>query len=148
MEVRFIEFMPFAGNKWTSNKVFSLTELLETIATRFDFDAVPGMPNDTAKHYTVTGHKGSFAVISSMTAPFCSTCNRLRLTADGKLKNCLFSNGETDLLGPLRNGKDVLPLIQANISSKAKALGGQFNGTLKTLDALSINNRSMITIGG
>lgn len=148
IEVRFIEFMPFAGNKWTDNKVFSLDELLQVVATKFNFNATPGKPNDTAKHYSIAGHEGSFAVISTMTAPFCSACNRLRLTADGKLKNCLFSNGETDLLTPFRNGADILSLIKNNVLSKAKALGGQFDGTLKTLDALQINNRSMITIGG
>lgn len=148
IEVRFIEFMPFTGNKWSSNKVFSLEELLEIIALKYTFEAVPGKPHDTAKHFSVPGHKGSFAIISTMTAPFCSTCNRMRLTADGKLKNCLFSNGETDLLTPLRNGEDVLPLIEATILKKAKALGGQFDSTLNTLDALAIQNRSMITIGG
>ena len=148
IEVRFIEFMPFTGNKWSSNKVFSLEELLEIIASKYTFDAIAGKPHDTAKHFSVPGHKGSFAIISTMTAPFCSTCNRIRLTADGKLKNCLFSNGETDLLTPLRNGEDVLPLIETTILKKAKSLGGQFDTTLNTLDALAIQNRSMIAIGG
>lgn len=148
IEVRFIEFMPFTGNKWSSNKVFSLEELLQIITYKYAFAPVPGQPHDTAKHFSVPGHQGSFAIISTMTAPFCSTCNRMRLTADGKLKNCLFSNGETDLLTALRNGEDVLALIEANILQKAKSLGGQFDSTLNTLDALAIQNRSMITIGG
>ena len=63
--------------------------------------------HDTAKHYMIPGHVGSFAVISTMSSPFCSGCNRMRLTADGKMKNCLFSNSETDLLSALRNGEDV-----------------------------------------
>lgn len=148
VQVRFIEFMPFSGNRWTSNKVFSLNEILEVVGKQYSFLPVLGEANDTAKHFTVPGHAGSFAVISTMSAPFCSTCNRMRLTADGKLKNCLFSDGETDLLTALRNGDDVLPLIHASIQSKAKALGGQFSGTFEKLEAATIHNRSMITIGG
>ncbi len=148
VQIRFIEFMPFSGNRWTSNKVFSLHEILSQISDQYSFLPLQGNANDTAKHFAVPGHEGSFAVISTMSEPFCSTCNRMRLTADGKLKNCLFSNGETDLLTALRNGEDVLPLIQANIKSKAKELGGQFTGTFEMLNADEIHNRSMITIGG
>ena len=148
VQVRFIEFMPFSGNKWTGNQVFSLHEILELIGQHFPVLPVQGSPHDTAKHYTVPGHAGSFAVISTMSAPFCDTCNRMRLTADGKLKNCLFSTGETDLLTALRNGQDILPLITESIGAKAKALGGQFSGTFEALDAASLQNRSMITIGG
>ncbi|RYY61086.1 MAG: GTP 3',8-cyclase MoaA [Chitinophagaceae bacterium] len=148
IQVRFIEFMPFSGNRWTGNQVFSLHEILEVIGKKFPVLPVQGSPNDTAKHYTVPGHAGSFAVISTMSAPFCDTCNRMRLTADGKLKNCLFSTGETDLLTALRNGEEILPLILQSIGEKAKALGGQFSGTFEALDAASLHNRSMITIGG
>ncbi|QHS58582.1 GTP 3',8-cyclase MoaA [Chitinophaga agri] len=148
VHVRFIEFMPFSGNRWTSNKVLSLHEILHGINAEYDFLPLKGGANDTAKGFIVPGHAGTFSVISTMTEPFCSTCNRMRLTADGKLKNCLFSQGETDLLTALRNGEDVLPLIQQNIRSKAKELGGQFTGKLEDVHAELINNRSMITIGG
>lgn len=148
IQVRFIEFMPFSGNKWTSNKMFSYQEILDEIGKDFSVLPVKGAPNDTAKGFMVPGHEGSFAIISTMTAPFCSTCNRMRLTADGKLKNCLFSDGETDLLTALRNQEDVLPLIQASIWSKKKELGGQMVPNFEELDANAINNRSMITIGG
>jgi cyclic pyranopterin phosphate synthase len=148
IEVRFIEFMPFEGNRWTSNKVVSMEDILARVGNSYDYFPLPGGSNDTAKHFKVTGHAGSFAIISTMTAPFCGTCNRMRLTADGKLKNCLFSLSETDLLGPLRNGEDILPLIHQCIGSKAKALGGQFSGLFENLEANTIHNRSMITIGG
>ncbi|MET0635669.1 MAG: GTP 3',8-cyclase MoaA [Chitinophagaceae bacterium] len=148
VQVRFIEFMPFSGNRWTGNQVFSLEEILMLIGREYPIMPVQGAQHDTAKHYTVPGHAGSFAVISTMSAPFCDTCNRMRLTADGKLKNCLFSTGETDLLTPLRNGQDVLPLIHQSIGSKARALGGQFSGTFEAIDAATLQNRSMITIGG
>ena len=148
IQVRFIEFMPFSGNRWTSNKMISYAEILHEIEKEYAIIPLIGEKNDTAKHFTVAGHAGTFAIISTMTSPFCDTCNRMRLTADGKLKNCLFSDGETDLLTPLRNGQDILPLIEQNISGKAKALGGQFTTALNTMEALAIHNRSMISIGG
>jgi len=72
----------------------------------------------------------------------------MRLTADGKMKNCLFSKDETDLLTALRSGKEIVPLIQQSIRSKAKELGGQFTTDFEHLHAEDIHNRSMITIGG
>jgi len=148
IQIRFIEFMPFSGNRWERNKVFSMNDMFSEIGSQFEFLPIENELHDTAKHFIIPGHVGSFAIISTMSAPFCSTCNRMRLTADGKLKNCLFSTGETDLLTPLRNHKDVTPLIHASIRSKAKQLGGQFSGTFDMLDAASIHNRPMITIGG
>jgi cyclic pyranopterin phosphate synthase len=146
VDVRFIEFMPFSGNRWTSNKVVSLHEILSTINQQYSFFPLQNDKHDTAKHYMITGHLGSFAIISTMSSPFCSGCNRMRLTADGKMKYCLFSKNETDLLTALRNGKDVVKLIHDNIMMKAKELGGQFS--VDEVNANKIENRSMITIGG
>lgn len=148
IQIRFIEFMPFSGNRWTSNKVFTWQEILEVVQTKYPIDRLEDEIHDTAKKYTVPGHAGSFAVISTMTSPFCSGCNRMRLTADGKMKNCLFSKEETDLLTTFRNGEDILPLIQKSIASKAKELGGQFTADFEQVHAEEIQNRSMITIGG
>jgi len=148
IHVRFIEFMPFDGNKWSSNKVLSLDEILHTAALQYNFTKMPDEKNATAKKFSIHGHKGTFAVISTMTSPFCSTCNRLRLTADGKLKNCLFSTTETDLLTPYRNGENILPLITGNIEQKAAATGGQLTTDLADLSAETLTNRSMINIGG
>jgi cyclic pyranopterin phosphate synthase len=148
VHVRFIEFMPFTGNRWTSNKVVTWQEMLHVIEKKYNFISLPGKANDTAKAYQVPGHAGSFAVISTMSAPFCSGCNRMRLTADGKMKNCLFSSNETDLLTALRNGEPVEPLIRQSIGEKAKELGGQFYSDFEHIYANDIHNRSMITIGG
>ena len=146
VEIRFIEFMPFSGNRWTSNKVVSLHDILSTVNEQYSFLPLQNDKSDTAKHFMVPGHAGSFAVISTMSSPFCSGCNRMRLTADGRMKNCLFSKDETDLLSALRNGEDVVKLIHENIMMKSKELGGQF--TVDNVDAAHIENRSMITIGG
>ncbi|MEO5889428.1 MAG: GTP 3',8-cyclase MoaA [Ferruginibacter sp.] len=148
VHVRFIEFMPFSGNKWTSNKVFTWQQILEVVESKYQVLRLKDEKNDTAKKYTVPGHAGSFAVISTMTAPFCSGCNRMRLTADGKMKNCLFSKEETDLLTAFRRGENILPLIRQSIASKAKELGGQFTADFEHVHAEDIHNRSMITIGG
>ncbi len=148
VHVRFIEFMPFAGNRWTSNKVFTWQEMLSVVDTSYDYVRLEDEPNGTAKRYQVPGHAGSFSVISTMSAPFCGTCNRMRLTADGKMKNCLFSEEETDLLGALRRGEEVSGLIRDSIFRKKEQLGGQFTKTFDLLKADTLVNRSMITIGG
>jgi cyclic pyranopterin phosphate synthase len=148
IHVRFIEFMPFSGNRWQHEKVFTWQEMLHDIAAVYSFEKLGDALNDTDKKYQVPGYAGTFAIISTMSAPFCSTCNRMRLTADGKMKNCLFSKEETDLLSVLRMGGDVRPLIHSSIASKAMELGGQFTTDYEHLDAASLENRSMITIGG
>lgn len=148
VHVRFIEFMPFSGNKWTSNKVVTWQQILSTISEKYTFLPLAYEKNQTAKKYMVPGHAGTFAVISTMSANFCGDCNRMRLTADGKMKNCLFSKDETDLLTAFRNGEDIVPLIHRNIQAKAMELGGQFTPDFEKLQGEDINNRSMITIGG
>lgn len=148
LEVRFIEFMPFSGNRWTSNQVLTYADILASVRTQYAVQPQSPGPNDTAKAFSIVGHQGRIAMISTMSAPFCAGCNRIRLTADGKLKNCLFSAHETDLLTSLRAGGDVLPLIHDNIRSKAQALGGQLNENFENIDTDFLKNRSMITIGG
>ena len=148
VHVRFIEFMPFSGNRWTSNKVFTWMEMLKLIEEKYSFLPLQGDKHDTAKKYIVPGHAGTFAVISTMSDNFCGNCNRMRLTADGKMKNCLFSDGETDLLGALRRGEEIVPLIHQNIKLKAKELGGQFTNNLSQVHSEEIHNRTMISIGG
>lgn len=148
VHVRFIEFMPFSGNQWHADKVFSLDEMLVRIQSEFKMIDLGKDPHATARKYFVPGAKGTFAVISTMSQPFCSDCNRMRLTADGKMKNCLFSTGETDLLGALRRGEYVEPLIRASVLAKKEKLGGQFDEHYENLQAESLDNRSMIRIGG
>lgn len=148
LHVRFIEFMPFDKNNWKSEKLFSWQNILHTAASQYDFYPLKPKANDTAKSYQVYNYEGTFAVISTMTAPFCDTCNRIRLTADGKMKNCLFSPNEVDLLTPLRHGEDIEPIIRQSIWEKAKATGGQFDATPENINPQDLHNRSMIAIGG
>jgi len=151
ISVRFIEFMPFDGNKWNKEKMMSYAEVMALVNAKFKHDAVQRIedaPNDTSKNYKIEGYKGSFAIISSVTNPFCDSCNRIRLTANGRLKNCLFSSTESDLLTPLREGKNIEPIIQKAIQSKFKIRGGM--DTLEKLGEPELHgkNRSMIAIGG
>ncbi|WP_298892686.1 GTP 3',8-cyclase MoaA [uncultured Psychroserpens sp.] len=149
--VRFIEFMPFDGNKWDIKKMVSLKEVLDITTDSFSKEKLIRLDdakNDTSKNYKIKGYKGSFAIISSVTNPFCDSCNRLRLTANGHLKNCLFSAEESDLLTALRVGKSIDNIIKKAIRLKAKMRGGMDTlEKLKTPD-LHSKNRSMITIGG
>ncbi len=151
ISVRFIEFMPFDGNKWDMSKMVSYAEVMNYVNDSFSKDQVIRLedaPNDTSKNYKIEGYKGSFAIISSVTNPFCDSCNRLRLTANGQLKNCLFSSTESDLLTTLRAGNTIEPVIQKAVQAKFKIRGGM--DTLEKLQQpkLHNNNRSMITIGG
>lgn len=151
ISVRFIEFMPFDGNKWDMSKMVSYAEVMEYVNASFPKDDIIRLkdaPNDTSKNYKIKGYRGSFAIISSVTNPFCDSCNRLRLTANGQLKNCLFSSSESDLLTTLRAGHSIEPVIQQAVQAKFKVRGGM--DTLKKLQEpkLHNNNRSMITIGG
>ena len=148
VHIRFIEFMPFTGNRWMDDKVVTWQDILGTIETKFSWIKLKDEANDTTKKYKVPGHQGTFAVISTMTSPFCSTCNRMRLTADGRMKNCLFSKEETDLLSAFRRGEDIVPLILGNVQAKAAERGGQFVEDFHQLQAVEIENRSMIAIGG
>ncbi|MFM7217886.1 MAG: GTP 3',8-cyclase MoaA [Bacteroidota bacterium] len=141
IHVRFIEFMPFAGNRWQDKRLIRSAELLDRASSFFDFEPLEGSPNDTARAFRVIGFSGTFAFISTMSEPFCGGCNRIRLTADGKIKNCLFSRTEADLLSAIRSGGDVEQLVKNAILTKEASWGGQelFQGS---------ENRSMVAIGG
>lgn len=148
IHVRFIEFMPFQGNKWNREKVFSHKQTLELIATKYKFIKLINEKEDTAKKYFVPQHKGTFAIISSMTEPFCEGCNRLRLTSDGKMFNCLFAKQGTDLLLALRTMKTVEPLIRQCVSKKYFMHGQDIDNKDWSCEKIITNYRSMQSIGG
>ncbi len=148
IQVRFIEFMPFLGNGWESRRVFPAEAMLDMVSHLHPVTKLRDDLHDTARKYKVNGYAGSFATISTMSRPFCSGCNRLRLTADGKMKNCLFSNGEADLLGTLRSGGDVEGIIRICLADKKRETGGQLFPDYDLIDSDMLLNRSMIKIGG
>lgn len=148
LHVRMIEFMPFEGNHWNSKKVVTATQMLKWVQEEYDMVKLKDEPHDTAKKYKAIGHEGTFAFITTMSEHFCADCNRMRLTADGKMKNCLFGSEEMDLLGTLRKGEDIEPLIRLSVLRKHAVMGGQFSKSYKGADASQLKNRSMIKIGG
>lgn len=148
LHVRFIEFMPFTGNLWNKEKVLTAAKMLAMVNEQYDVTKLQDAPNDTAKAYQVSGFLGTFAFITTMSEHFCNTCNRMRITADGKMKNCLFGKEEIDILGALRAGNNIEPLIRQSVRNKHAALGGQFTSDYTKAEAEKIENRSMIKIGG
>lgn len=148
LHVRIIEFMPFEGNHWNSKKVVTAGQMLKWVEQEYDMVKLKDEPHATAKKYKAIGHEGTFAFITTMTQHFCGDCNRMRITADGKMKNCLFGSEEMDLLGAVRKGEDIEPLIRTSVLQKFKVMGGQFSNSYSGAEASKLKNRSMIKIGG
>lgn len=151
INIRFIEFMPFEGNKWNWSSKVSFDEIMDQVHSHYGQHAVHKLKDDknaTARNFYVNGAKGSFGIISSVTNPFCDSCNRIRLTADGKIKNCLFSSSETDLLKVYRSGQvdQIKTMIIDSIYKKEKARGGITN--FEEIKGEELKNRTMVSIGG
>jgi cyclic pyranopterin phosphate synthase len=104
-QVRFIEFMPLDGDRaWRPEAVLSGAEVRAIIETRHTLEELPREPSATARVFRFADGSGEIGFINPVSEPFCGDCNRIRLTADGKLRTCLFSIHETDLREPLRGG--------------------------------------------
>jgi cyclic pyranopterin phosphate synthase len=139
IEVRFIEYMPFDGNKWNQQKMFSYEEMLAVIREKYpNLEKQEDHKNDTSKTYRVPGFEGRVGFITSMTHNFCGTCNRLRVTCDGNLKVCLFGNSEVslrDIIRKVNNGepiddttmKELQLLENAQAAARIDDQGGQIN---------------------
>ncbi|KAK0208914.1 hypothetical protein DFS33DRAFT_1306374 [Desarmillaria ectypa] len=145
LSVRFIEFMPFTGNAWDKRKMVPSNVLLDKIILRHpDVKRISDELNDTARSWRVPGYKGTFGFISSMSDHFCSSCNRLRITADGQIKVCLFDAKEISLRDAMRKGATDDELLQAI----GKAVFGKQEKHANMEDIDVITNRPMILIGG
>ncbi|XP_069879924.1 molybdenum cofactor biosynthesis protein 1 isoform X3 [Dipodomys merriami] len=144
LDVRFIEYMPFDGNKWNFKKMVSYKEMLDTIQQRWpELETLPEEESSTAKAFKIPGFQGQVSFITSMSENFCGTCNRLRITADGNLKVCLFGNSEVSLRDHLRAGaseEELLSIIGAAVGRKKRQHAGMFN-------IAQMKNRPMILIG-
>ncbi|HZT69829.1 MAG TPA: GTP 3',8-cyclase MoaA [Terriglobia bacterium] len=106
--VRFIEFMPLdADHAWSRSRVVTAREILEAINPVFPLVQIPRHEaSETALRYRFRDGKGEIGIVAPVSMPFCGQCSRIRLTADGKLRTCLFSLAEHDLAGPIRSGAD------------------------------------------
>ena len=104
-QVRFIEFMPLdADQNWTPDSVLTGEELRQIIHAVYPIEELPREPSATARVFRFVDGKGEIGFINPVSEPFCADCNRVRITAEGKLRTCLFSLHETDLRDPLRGG--------------------------------------------
>jgi cyclic pyranopterin phosphate synthase len=121
VDVRFIEFMPLdADGGWRAEQVVPAAEIVAAIGERWPLEAV-ARGHEPAQRWRYVDGAGEIGVIPSVTDAFCGSCDRVRLTADGQLRSCLFAVDETDLRGPLRAGAsddDIAALIQATVADK------------------------------
>ena len=118
--VRFIELMPTGANlSLSANAFVSCSEALERLRGIAELEPVAGPPgNGPATYYRFPGSPGTVGVITPMSHDYCERCNRMRLTADGQLRPCLFGHLQTDLRNPLRRGADLVPLIEETLRVK------------------------------
>jgi len=145
IDVRFIEYMPFDGNRWDEAAMVPFHTLLDRLRDVYpEIQRLPTPPNDVAVSWRLPQASGSVSFIASMTQPFCAGCNRLRLTADGALKVCLFGNTEVSLRDAMRQGAsddELITLVGGALAGKHAAHAG--------MHALAASeNRPMTTIGG
>ena len=144
-ELRFIEQMPLdGGHTWQRTEMITGQEILASLRSAFDLTEVPGRGAAPAERFLVDGGPATVGVIASVTMPFCGSCDRLRLTADGQLRSCLFARGETDLRGPLRAGaseSEIHALVHECLQGKRPGHGIDEPGFLQP-------PRPMSAIGG
>ncbi|HNV10169.1 MAG TPA: GTP 3',8-cyclase MoaA [Propionibacteriaceae bacterium] len=144
-EIRFIEQMPLdAGHTWNRATMVTAAEVMDALSRSFDLTPVPGRGAAPAERFLIDGGPASVGIIASVSHPFCGNCDRLRLTADGQLRSCLFAAGESDLRTPLRAGAthaDLEQIIHGCLASKAPGHGINDPGFLQP-------RRPMSAIGG
>ena len=143
--VRFIEFMPFHDNQWNFGKTFLQKNIIETLSEKFNLNPVYD-EKGTSNDYQIAGTKGRIGMISTLSHPFCDECNRIRITADGKIKNCLFGSTELDLIKPFRNGEEIKTFVFNELNKKPYQHGG--NSSVTKIKQSDTENRSMFSIGG
>jgi GTP 3',8-cyclase len=145
VEVRFIEFMPLdATGHWMSGKVVSQDEIVSAIAAEFPLEQVPARGAAPADRWRYLDGKGMVGVIPTVTKPFCDDCDRVRLTADGQFRTCLFATSEFDLRALMRSGADD-DTVAAEIR---RAVGTKWAGHQINQVTFVRPRRSMSQIGG
>lgn len=155
VEVRFLEFMPFVGNAWSEKRLFSQAEILAAVERHLAGRGLPlrklppDSPNDVARLFAVDGWRGRLGVIGSMTDAFCGGCNRLRITAHGEMRNCLFGEQGWSLRDSLRtkpSDQAVAEIIASGVQAKFAKLGGKRDmHELRERGALAL---PMMSLGG
>lgn len=146
-EVRFIEFMPLdADASWQRDKVLFASEIIDILQAKFGalIPVESANPNAPAVDYQFSDGQGRIGLIASVSRPFCDSCNRFRLTAEGKLRNCLFSHEETDVRDLLREGGSDASIADAMLTCIAQKKEGHEINTARFIQP----DRPMYSIGG
>lgn len=156
VEVRFLEFMPFDGNSWSSTRLVTQADITVAIQQHLASRGLPeaqrlppDSPNDVARLWKVPGWQGRIGVISSMTAAFCGSCNRIRLTAQGELRNCLFGETGWNLRDALRSDASddaLIAFISEAVQRKHAMLGGKSD--MYELQKRGSKALPMVALGG
>lgn len=144
IQVRFIEVMPFPGAGWRPESLVPYTQMREALSRRFDLQPVDLGPEAVAKEFTIPGHMGNVGFITSMTEHFCDGCNRIRLTAEGCVKPCLFGSQEVSLREAMRAGASAEELER--LIKRAVLMKPRGHAPLSLLPM--VENRAMVQIGG
>lgn len=142
--VRFIEFMPFLGNRWSQASLLTYREMRSAIEETYCLVPLDGDPSAVGKDFRIPGFVGKIGFVTSMTETFCGDCDRIRLTADGSIKPCLFSPAEINLRHLLRGGApdgELESAIQSALLKKPREHRPMTH-------LATIQTRSMIQIGG
>ncbi|HYN29342.1 MAG TPA: GTP 3',8-cyclase MoaA [Dermatophilaceae bacterium] len=144
-ELRFIEQMPLdAQHGWDRSAMVTQAEVLQRLSSRFTLTPVVERGSAPAETFLVDGGPATVGVVASVSAPFCAACDRVRLTADGQLRNCLFARREADLRGPMRAGADDSRLAQVVVEEMARKAAGHGIGR----PGFEQPDRPMSSIGG
>lgn len=150
LNLRFIEQMPLdAGDAWTRKNLITADQIYSELSSEFELTPVEERGSSPAEEFYVNGGPATVGIIGSVTRPFCAACDRLRLTSDGQMRSCLFSNTETDLRAILRNGRlaenekraDLIKAISETVKAKLPGHGINDPSFIKP-------NRPMSAIGG
>ncbi len=148
LTIRFIEFMPFNNNRWERDKFIPTEELKAIIGRRYPlFPEGRDYPSAPAEYFHTKDKRGRFGFITSVSGSFCRACNRLRLTAEGRIKPCLHSDEEIDLRGPLREGAlddELVELMAEAVARKPE----EHQNFLDAKQKLRLPGREMGRIGG
>jgi cyclic pyranopterin phosphate synthase len=145
LRLRFIEQMPLDPQRsWDRSRMVTAEEILDALSESFTLSPVPGRGSSPAQEWLVDGGPATVGIVASVTRPFCGACDRVRLTADGQLRSCLFASDETDLRAAMRAGAsdgEIARRIRACLASKRAGHGIDDPGFLQPA-------RPMSAIGG
>jgi cyclic pyranopterin phosphate synthase len=144
VNVRFIEYMPFPDNHWSKGGLMPYAEMRALIARHYDLIPMVGSANDVGKDFRLAGYEGTIGFVTSMTESFCGGCNRLRVTADGNIKSCLFHPAETSLRDVMRAGAPDSKIEDIIL----RAVLGKPAAHPPMEELMHMKNRNMIEIGG